>query len=154
MSQVPALYIRSKHEPYRRAGFAHSRAGFGVALDALTEDQVALLKSDPHLVVEECTIDPEEAVQSPEAVAAAAKAAQEAAAAEAAAKAAAEAEKANDEALKREKAATKKVADKTAWHSAEEKAREDAGLDADAWAALPASDRVARIEVVIAEAAK
>ncbi|WP_411832321.1 HI1506-related protein [Pseudoxanthomonas mexicana] len=55
--EIPALFVRAKHEPYRRAGFQHTRAGTGFALDALTEAQVELLKNDPHLVVEECSFD-------------------------------------------------------------------------------------------------
>jgi hypothetical protein len=57
MAKTPGLFIRSKHEPYRRAGFAHSRTGVGIALSALTEKQIQLLKGDPHLVVEDCTFE-------------------------------------------------------------------------------------------------
>lgn len=102
MSQSPALYIRSKHEPYRRAGFAHSRAGFGVALDALTEDQVTLLKNDPHLTVEECTFDSEEDAEAEAAEKAAAKEATDKAAAEAATKEEAEKAAAAENAAKKE----------------------------------------------------
>lgn len=83
MPPINALYIKSKHEPYRRAGFEHSRQGFGVALELLTEEQIAVLKNDPHLVVEECTFPSDEDLAAEEAAKAEAeKAAAEAAAAE------------------------------------------------------------------------
>lgn len=62
---IPALFIRSKHQPYRRAGFSFSRQGVGIALAALTDDQVQVLKNDPRLDVEECTFPAEEAVEAP-----------------------------------------------------------------------------------------
>lgn len=106
--QIPALFIKSKHEPYRRAGFEFSRAGIGIALAALTEAQVSLLKNDPHLVVEECTFPAEDAddtAAQAAAAEAAAKAAEEAAAAEAAAQAAEEAAAAEAAAKAAEEAA-------------------------------------------------
>lgn len=51
------LFVRASHDGYRRAGFVHSRAGQHIPLEALSEEQVRLLKSDPHLVVEGAAAD-------------------------------------------------------------------------------------------------
>lgn len=109
--EVPALFVRSLHEPYRRAGFAFSRAGIGIALSALSKEQIKALQEDPRLVVEECTF-PADAVAAAEAEKAAAEAAAKAEAEKTAAEAAAiaEAEKAAAEAAAKaeaEKAAAK-----------------------------------------------
>lgn len=64
---IPALFVKAKHNGYRRAGFVHTREGVGIALSALTEAQVELLKNDPHLVVEECTFEGDGAAAAAEA---------------------------------------------------------------------------------------
>lgn len=55
--EIPMLYVRTKKRfgSRRRAGFRFNREGFGIALDALSDEQVASLKADPTLVVEEGT---------------------------------------------------------------------------------------------------
>lgn len=55
---LPALFIRSRSaNGFRRCGFGFNRHGYGIALNALTEDQIKTLKNEPHLMVEECEID-------------------------------------------------------------------------------------------------
>lgn len=56
--EIPMLYVRTKKRfgSRRRAGFRFNREGFGIALDALSDEQVAALKADPTLVVEEGTV--------------------------------------------------------------------------------------------------
>jgi hypothetical protein len=55
---VPALFIRSKPQlGFRRCGFRFEREGFGIALDALTADQVQALRNEPNLIVEESEIE-------------------------------------------------------------------------------------------------
>lgn len=49
---IPALWIRSVPPTFRRCGFAFSREGAGIALDALDESQVEQLLAEPNLVVE------------------------------------------------------------------------------------------------------
>ncbi|MCE8027539.1 hypothetical protein HOP54_02395 [Halomonas daqingensis] len=61
--EIPALFIRTKRrfKSRRRAGFRFSREGYGIALEALSEEQIAAIKADPALEVEECTFPAEEA---------------------------------------------------------------------------------------------
>ncbi|MDO0944654.1 HI1506-related protein [Chromohalobacter israelensis] len=61
--EIPMLYVRTKKRfgSRRRAGFRFNREGFGIALDALSDEQVASLKADPTLVVEEGTVPASEA---------------------------------------------------------------------------------------------
>ena len=49
---IPGLWIRSVPPTFRRCGFAFTRDGMGIALHALTEEQVEVLVSEPNLVVE------------------------------------------------------------------------------------------------------
>lgn len=49
---IPGLWIRSVPPTFRRCGFAFTREGMGIALHALTEEQVEVLVSEPNLVVE------------------------------------------------------------------------------------------------------
>lgn len=87
--EIPMLFIRSRHEPYRRAGFSFTRAGIGIALNAMTKAQLKSITEDPRLVIEEGSVPAEDIGDTPEQAEAARKAA-EAAAAEAEAKAKAE----------------------------------------------------------------
>lgn len=48
-----ALRITSKQEGFRRAGIAHSTQATVHPIDKFSKDQVATLKADPMLVVEE-----------------------------------------------------------------------------------------------------
>jgi hypothetical protein len=51
--EIEGLWIRSVPEQgFRRIGMRFTREGHGVALSALTDDQVAALISDPNLTVE------------------------------------------------------------------------------------------------------
>lgn len=57
VEQVPALFVRTRRgiKSRRRAGFRFGREGMGIALEALSAEEVAALKADPALEVEECT---------------------------------------------------------------------------------------------------
>lgn len=59
MSKIKALYIAAKKgQPRRcRAGMCFDEVGHGVALDALSDEQIEALKADPLLVVEETEVD-------------------------------------------------------------------------------------------------
>lgn len=59
--EIPALFVRTRKRfgSRRRAGFRFTREGMGVALESLTSEQVAALKKDPALEVEECTVPAE-----------------------------------------------------------------------------------------------
>lgn len=48
---VDVLWIRSVPESFRRCGFRFNREGFGIALDALTDEQIETLVNEPNLVV-------------------------------------------------------------------------------------------------------
>ena len=48
---VEALWIRSVPESFRRCGFRFNREGYGIALDALTDEQIETLVNEPNLVV-------------------------------------------------------------------------------------------------------
>lgn len=51
--EIEGLWIRAVPEQgFRRSGMRFTREGHGVALSALTDDQVAALMSDPNLTVE------------------------------------------------------------------------------------------------------
>lgn len=47
------LRIASKREGYRRCGIGHSEQAVDHAIDLFNEDQIAILKADPNLVVQE-----------------------------------------------------------------------------------------------------
>lgn len=51
--EVEGLWIASIHEHgFRRCGFRFTREGVGIALAALTEEQIEQLESEPNLLVE------------------------------------------------------------------------------------------------------
>jgi hypothetical protein len=55
--EVEALFVRTKRQASRRrAGFTFTAAPFGIALDALTDEQLAAIDSDPMLHVERSTM--------------------------------------------------------------------------------------------------
>ncbi|HTF96504.1 MAG TPA: HI1506-related protein [Cellvibrio sp.] len=51
--EIPALFISSRGESFRRCGFRFNKEPTGIALDCLSDEQIATLKADPNLVVEE-----------------------------------------------------------------------------------------------------
>lgn len=55
--EIPAIYVRTKRrfKSRRRAGFRFNRQGHGIALEALSDEQLASLRADPALEVQECT---------------------------------------------------------------------------------------------------
>ncbi len=57
----PGLFIGTRRgvARFRRAGFVFSREPYGIALEALTEEQIEQLKAEPSLVVEEVDFDVE-----------------------------------------------------------------------------------------------
>ncbi len=56
--KIPGLFIRSaRKEGFRRCGFEFNAEGFGIALSALTDDQVKMLRKEPMLVVQDIEID-------------------------------------------------------------------------------------------------
>lgn len=54
-TEVPALFISSRGESFRRCGFRFSKEPIVIALECLTEEQIEILKAEPNLVVEECS---------------------------------------------------------------------------------------------------
>jgi hypothetical protein len=51
---VKGFFIRSRPATgFRRCGFAFTPEGFGIAESALTKEQIAILKAERNLVVEE-----------------------------------------------------------------------------------------------------
>lgn len=108
---IPAIFIKAKHNGYRRAGFTHTREGMGIALSALTEEQIDLLRKDPHLLVEDCTFEGNEDLARQEAERAEADriAAEQARAGQIAAEELAAAETAAAEKAATEKAAAEKA---------------------------------------------
>ncbi len=61
LEKVPALWIRSvKPEGFRRCGFGFNAEGYGIALSALTDDQVETLRNERNLIVEPTWMLPEE----------------------------------------------------------------------------------------------
>lgn len=58
--EINGLFIKSKsNRGFRRCGFRFSPEGVGVELDALTEEQIKILKSDPQLIVEDAAFSNE-----------------------------------------------------------------------------------------------
>ena len=125
---------------FRRAGLQFGREGVEIDTNELTKEQLEAIENEPNLLV---------VVAAVEETAAEAKAREKKEAAEAAAAAAAD-----KDALAREKKATAKPEGKAAWESASVIAAAAIELTEAKFAALPARDRVAAIESVIAEAAK
>lgn len=60
--EIPALFVRTRKRvgSRRRVGFRFTREGMGIALESLTDEQVAALKTEPALEVEECTFPAED----------------------------------------------------------------------------------------------
>lgn len=57
-AKATALFIRSvSKQGFRRAGFAFTPDGFGIAVDALTEEQIKALRDEPNLIVEDAEIE-------------------------------------------------------------------------------------------------
>ncbi|WP_198651874.1 hypothetical protein [Salinicola sp. RZ23] len=56
--EIPALFIRTRKTilKRRRCGHVFTPEGHGIALAALSADQIHALESDPTLIVEECTL--------------------------------------------------------------------------------------------------
>lgn len=48
---VEILFVKSVPKTFRRCGFRFDRDGSGIAIDALTKEQIEILKNDPNLVV-------------------------------------------------------------------------------------------------------
>ncbi|MDN3524351.1 hypothetical protein QWY79_03620 [Halomonas sabkhae] len=59
--EIPAVFVRTRRgiKSRRRAGHRFTREGFGIALSALSEAQVAQLRDDPALEVKDCTLPAE-----------------------------------------------------------------------------------------------
>ena len=59
--EIPAVFVRTKRrfKSRRRAGHRFDRNGHGIAMEALSAEEIAALKSDPALEVEECTFPAE-----------------------------------------------------------------------------------------------
>lgn len=58
--EIDAVWVTSVPKSFRRAGFRFDRNGVGIALEALSEDQLDALESEPNLKVERCTFPIEE----------------------------------------------------------------------------------------------
>jgi hypothetical protein len=52
---IDGIWVRTAGGSFRRAGFAFNQHGSGIALDALTDEQLAAIESEPRLIVERCT---------------------------------------------------------------------------------------------------
>ena len=52
---IPALWIKAKSGSIRRCGQRFDETGFGIALTALTDEEVEIFSNDPDLIVEEVT---------------------------------------------------------------------------------------------------
>lgn len=52
-TEVPALFIKSRGESFRRCGFRFGKEPIGIALECLSEEHIETLKAEPNLVVEE-----------------------------------------------------------------------------------------------------
>lgn len=59
--EIPALFVRTRRrfKSRRRAGHRFDRNGHGIALEALSAEEIAALKADPALEVQECTFPAE-----------------------------------------------------------------------------------------------
>lgn len=57
---VEGIFVRSYPPTFRRAGFAFTSEGIGIALSALTEAQLKALKEEPQLRVESCEFLPDD----------------------------------------------------------------------------------------------
>ena len=50
---IPALWIKAKSGSIRRCGHRFDETGFGIALAALTDEEMEIFENDPDLIVEE-----------------------------------------------------------------------------------------------------
>ncbi|MGX9554697.1 HI1506-related protein, partial [Pseudomonas aeruginosa] len=57
---VEGIFVRSYPPTFRRAGFAFTSEGIGIALSALTEAQLKAIKDEPQLRVESCEFLPDD----------------------------------------------------------------------------------------------
>ncbi|MCV0189926.1 hypothetical protein KUC73_08165 [Pseudomonas aeruginosa] len=57
---VEGIFVRSYPPTFRRAGFAFTSEGIGIALSALTEAQLKAIKEEPQLRVESCEFLPDD----------------------------------------------------------------------------------------------
>ncbi|HBO0784615.1 hypothetical protein KUC85_00930 [Pseudomonas aeruginosa] len=57
---VEGIFVRSYPPTFRRAGFAFTSEGIGIALSALTEAQLRAIKEEPQLRVESCEFLPDD----------------------------------------------------------------------------------------------
>ncbi|WP_447588651.1 HI1506-related protein [Aquipseudomonas campi] len=53
---LPAIYVRSLPETFRRAGHVFTREGHGLLLDDLSKEQLKAIREEPMLSVQECEI--------------------------------------------------------------------------------------------------
>jgi hypothetical protein len=60
---IAGLEVTSTQANFRRAGFSWSKEPTFIALDQLTEKEIAQLKDEPMLTVREVDVDPEECIQ-------------------------------------------------------------------------------------------
>ena len=69
MFELPGVFVRTKRrfKSRRRAGFRFNREGMGIALEALSEEQIQQLRDDPALEVKDCPFPLDEATSEPEA---------------------------------------------------------------------------------------
>lgn len=56
---IEGIWVRSVTPSFRRAGIGFNRAGFGIALTALTDEQLEAIENEPRLVVERVTFEDE-----------------------------------------------------------------------------------------------
>jgi hypothetical protein len=54
--EVEAIFVRSLPPSFRRAGYRFTRAGHGLLLRNLTDEQYQAITSEPMLAVEHCTV--------------------------------------------------------------------------------------------------
>lgn len=57
---VEGIFVCSYPPTFRRAGFAFTSEGIGIALSALTEAQLMAIKEEPQLRVESCEFLPDD----------------------------------------------------------------------------------------------
>lgn len=65
MAKIAALRITARHAGFRRAGIEHPATPVDHPLDGLTKTQIALLKDEPGLVVQEIEIEVEDQPKPP-----------------------------------------------------------------------------------------
>lgn len=59
---VEGIFVRSFPPTFRRAGFAFTSEGMGIALDAISAEQLQALQDEPMLSVEFCDFPVDDAV--------------------------------------------------------------------------------------------